>query len=115
MKLLDSHKFDIIALNETHAMSIPIDLHKHGKLCGYMRIELPARKFNVAGRYVGGTLLFIRKSLNLSCVSKEYFDWGEQVSFLVDSTYSFSCVYRNPCSDFKDILHIFSELFNTTR
>jgi hypothetical protein len=77
MKLLDSSLFDVVALNETHAASVPLDLAKHAKQCGYLRIVLPARKFNTAGRFVGGTIVFVRRTLALSSVIKDYYDWGE--------------------------------------
>lgn len=62
MKLLDSQSFDIIAINETHTPSVPIDLHLHAKKCGYIRLELPGRRFANAGRFVGGTLVFVKRT-----------------------------------------------------
>jgi hypothetical protein len=66
MKLLDSSVFDIIALNETHTVSVPLDVQTHAKRCGYNLLELPGRKFANAGRFVGGSLVFIRKNFQIS-------------------------------------------------
>lgn len=95
-------------------LTCPLDLSKHVRRCGYIRLELPARKFNTVGRFVGGTMVFVKKSLAVSSVQKQYFDWGELVQFVINSSYQFSCVYRNPSSNFIDCLHLFSDLYNTS-
>jgi hypothetical protein len=61
MKLLDSSVFDIIALNETHTVAVPLEVQSHAKRCGYTLLDLPGRKFANAGRFIGGSLVFIRK------------------------------------------------------
>jgi hypothetical protein len=66
MKLLDTNLYDILYFNETHVLQLPADLYIHARKCGYLRIELPARKFNVAGRCVGGSVVFVRKRLAVS-------------------------------------------------
>jgi hypothetical protein len=60
MKLLDAKVYDVVFLNETHMIQLPVDLNDHARRCGYLRLELPARKFNVAGRFVGGSVVYIR-------------------------------------------------------
>jgi hypothetical protein len=57
-------------------------------------------------------LIFIQKQLQLSTVTKHVEDWGEYISFTVDSRYIFTCVYRNPKSNIKDILSVFTPTLN---
>ena len=66
IKLLDSSIFDIIALNETHTVAVLPEVQTHAKRCGYNLLELPGRKFANAGRFVGGSLVFIRKYFQIS-------------------------------------------------
>ena len=84
MKLLDARLYDMLFFNETHSVQLPIDLQVHASKCGYTRLELPARKFNTAGRFVGGSVVFVKKSFAVSSVSKDYFEWGENISFILN-------------------------------
>jgi hypothetical protein len=61
MKLLDSCKFDVIALNETHSPGLHRTLYECSKRNRYAKLELPARRFATAGRYCGGTVVFVKK------------------------------------------------------
>lgn len=44
----------------------------------------------------GGICVFIKQNIPISTVVKEYTDYGEHLSFYVDSNTVFHVVYRNP-------------------
>ena len=71
--------FDVIYLNETHAPVLLGKVHICAKHNRYYKIELPARKFASAGRFSGGSVVFVKKSYQLSAVGKEYMEWGELI------------------------------------
>lgn len=81
MKILDSGLFDVVALNETHSPSLHLSLHECAKRNRYSKLELPARRFATAGRFCGGSVIFIKKNYFIQSVVKEYHDWGEEISF----------------------------------
>jgi hypothetical protein len=115
MKILDTGHFDIVALNETHSPALHRTLHECAKRNRYTKLELPARRFASAGRYCGDTVVFIRKNYVLQNVAKVYHDWGEEVSFVLDTKYVFHCIYRNPKSKFNEILPLFVDTLNTSQ
>ena len=60
----DAH-FDIIALVETHLLSMPATWLDVIKASGYKLIFSPAKKHNNAGRPAGGMLVLLKRSLQL--------------------------------------------------
>jgi hypothetical protein len=54
-------------------------LHECAKRNRYAKLELPARRFASAGRFCGGTVVFIKKVYVIQSVSKVYHEWGENI------------------------------------
>lgn len=55
----------------------------HVSRSGYVLLNLPARRSADRGRASGGSLVCVKKRWSLSSVSKDYFDWGEEISFCI--------------------------------
>ena len=53
-------RYDIIALVETHLPAVPVEWCRHFKQCGYIKLELPARRFASVGRFCGGIMVLIK-------------------------------------------------------
>ncbi len=63
LKLLDTNYYDILALVETHTPTISRALYEGACRNRYIKLELPARHFANAGRFVGGTVVFIKANM----------------------------------------------------
>lgn len=62
----------------------------------------------------GGICVFIKQNIPISTVVKEYTDYGEHLSFYVDSNTVFHVVYRNPSTPLQLISAAFTDTLNTT-
>lgn len=61
---------------------------------------------------MGGTIVFVRKTLGICGIVKQRTDYGELVSFQVLSCMRFHVVYRNPKSNLSEITSVFTDLLN---
>ena len=112
--LLSLEEYHIIAFNETQCVEFPSNISEIARRHGYNSITVHAKKTADRDHASGGSVMFVKKQLQLNDVMAKRTNFGELIECMVNGTVRFKLIYRNPATnDFSLLAPVFNDCLNT--